>query len=83
VGFLVKGEDGKESYLCGGCARVRAPRLVALSFVGLLDVEESKIEESNLCGARVRAPRLVALSSRIQLVCEVGRAEGEAAKFCS
>ena len=85
MGFLVEGKDGNESYVCGGCARVRAPRLVALPFVGLLDVEESKIEESNLCGgcARVRAPRLVALSSRIQLVCEVGQAEGEAAKFCS
>ncbi len=85
MGFLIEGEDGNKSYVCGGCACVRAPRLVVLSFVGLLDVEESKIEESNLCGgcARVRAPRLVALLSRIQLVCEVGQAKGKAAKICS
>ncbi len=85
MGFLVEGEDGKESYLCGGCARVRAPRLVALSFVGLLDFEGSKVNESNLCGgcAQMRAPRLVALPSRIQLVCEVGQAKGEAANFFS
>ncbi len=46
---------------------MRAPRLVALSFVGLLDFEWSKVNERDLCGgcARVRAPRLVALSLRI------------------
>ena len=85
MGFLFEGKEENKSCLCGGCACVQAPRLVALLFVGLLDFEGSKVDESNLCGgcARVRAPRLVALSSRIQLVCEVGRAEGEAAKICS
>ena len=51
VGFLVEGEEEKESYL-----------VVACSFVGLLDVEGSKVDESNVSGgcARVRAPTVVA-----------------------
>ena len=76
VGFLVKSKEENESYLTG---------FVALSFVGLLDFEESKVDKSDVSGgcACVRAPTVVALLSRIQLVCEVGQAEGKAAKICS
>ena len=51
VGFLVKGEEENESYL-----------VVAWSFVGLSDVEGSKVDESKVSGgcAHVRASTVVA-----------------------
>ena len=51
VGVLVEGEGENESYL-----------VVAWLFVGLLDVEGSKVDESDVPGgcARVRAPTVVA-----------------------
>ena len=70
MGFLVEGEDGNKSYLCGGCARVRAPRLVGLSFVGLLDVEGSKIDESNLKGTLMK-PMLAVSRQRYSTHCSM------------
>jgi hypothetical protein len=51
VGYLVEGKEENESLL-----------IVAWSFVGLLEFEESKVDESDVPGgcARVRAPKVVA-----------------------
>ena len=67
VGFLAKGEGENQSYLAG--VRRETLRFVAWWFK-FLDLERSKVDESNFFGscARVRAPTFVAWSSSVRSV---------------